>query len=78
MLKELIETIARALVDNPGQVKVFEIEGEMTSIIELRVAKADLGKSDRKAGGITLIAMCTILSAASTKIRKRVILEIIE
>jgi len=50
MLKELIETIARALVDDPEQVKVSEIEGEMTSIIELRVAKADLGKVIGKQG----------------------------
>ena len=77
MLKELIETIARALVDDPEQVKVSEIEGEMTSIIELRVAKADLGKVIGKQGR-NVHAMRTILSAVSTKIRKRVILEIIE
>jgi uncharacterized protein len=76
MLKELIETIVNALVDNPAQVEVSEIEGEMTSIIELRVAKADLGKVIGKQGR-NADAMRTILSAASTKIRKRAILEII-
>ena len=77
MLKELIETIARALVDDPEQVKVSEIEGEMTSIIELRVAKADLGKVIGKQGR-NVDAMRTIFSAVSMKIHKRVILEIIE
>ncbi|MGA2223976.1 MAG: KH domain-containing protein [Syntrophobacteraceae bacterium] len=77
MLKELIETMARALVDNPEGVKVSEIEGGMTSIIELRVAKADLGKVIGKQGR-NVDAMRTILSATSTKIRKRAILEIIE
>jgi predicted RNA-binding protein YlqC (UPF0109 family) len=77
MLKELIEAMARALVDNPEQVKVSEIEGEMTSIIELRVAKPDLGKVIGKQGR-NIDAMRTILSAVSMKIRKRVILEIIE
>ena len=76
MLKELIETMARALVDNPEQVKVSEIEGEMSSIIELRVAKLDLGKVIGRKGH-NVDAMRTILSAASTKIRKRVVLEII-
>lgn len=77
MLKELVEYMARALVDNPEQVKVSEIEGEQTSVIELRVAKEDLGKVIGKQGR-TARAMRTILSAASTKIRKRAVLEIIE
>ncbi|NLI34227.1 MAG: KH domain-containing protein [Deltaproteobacteria bacterium] len=77
MLKELIEFMARALVDNPDKVKVSEIEGEQTSVIELRVAKEDLGKVIGKQGR-TARAMRTILSAASTKIRKRAVLEIIE
>ena len=47
MLKELVEFMARALVDNPEKVRVSEIEGEQTSVIELRVAKEDLGQSDR-------------------------------
>ena len=77
MLKELIEFMARALVDNPERVKVSEIEGEQTSVIELRVAKEDLGKVIGKQGR-TARSMRTILSAASTKIRKRAVLEIIE
>ncbi len=77
MLKELIEFMARALVDSPENVKVSEIEGEQTSVIELRVAKEDLGKVIGKQGR-TARAMRTILSAASTKIRKRAVLEIIE
>jgi predicted RNA-binding protein YlqC (UPF0109 family) len=77
MLKELIEFIARALVDNPDMVKVSEIEGEKTSVIELSVAKDDLGKVIGKQGR-TARAMRTILSAASTKVRKRAVLEIIE
>ena len=77
MLKELIEYIARTLVDNPDQVKVSELEGEKTSVIELSVAKDDLGKVIGKQGR-TARAMRTILSAASTKARKRAVLEIIE
>jgi hypothetical protein len=77
MLKELIEFMARALVDNPEKVRVSEIEGEQTSVIELRVSKEDLGKVIGKQGR-TARAMRTILSAASTKIRKRAVLEIIE
>jgi uncharacterized protein len=77
MLKELIDFMARALVDHPDKVKVSELEGEQTSVIELRVAKEDLGKVIGKQGR-TARAMRTILSAASTKIRKRSVLEIIE
>ena len=77
MLKELIEFMARALVDNPEKVKVSEIVGEQTSVIELRVSKEDLGKVIGKQGR-TARSMRTILSAASTKIRKRAVLEIIE
>ena len=77
MLKELIEMIAKALVDYPEQVEVSELEGEQTSVIELRVAKEDLGKVIGKQGR-TARAMRTILSAASTTIRKRAVLEIIE
>jgi len=64
-------------VDNPEQVEVSEVVGEQTSVIELRVAKEDLGKVIGKQGR-TAKAMRTILSAASTKIRKRSVLEIIE
>ncbi|MCK6511247.1 KH domain-containing protein [Myxococcota bacterium] len=77
MLKELVEFIAKALVDHPDQVKVIEIEGEQTSVIELKVAKEDLGKVIGKQGR-TARAIRTILSAASTKLRKRCVLEIIE
>jgi uncharacterized protein len=76
-MKELIEFIAKALVDKPEEVLVTEIEGEQTSVIELKVAKEDLGKVIGKQGR-TARAMRTILSASSTKIRKRSVLEIIE
>jgi predicted RNA-binding protein YlqC (UPF0109 family) len=76
-MKDLIEYIAKALVDHPEQVKVSEVEGERTSVIELSVAKDDLGKVIGKQGK-TARAIRTILSAASTKIRKRSVLEIIE
>ena len=76
-MKEMIEYIAKALVDHPDEVSVSEIKGENTSVIELKVAKEDLGKVIGK-NGRTARAMRTILSAASTKIRKRSVLEIIE
>jgi predicted RNA-binding protein YlqC (UPF0109 family) len=76
-MKELIKYMAQALVDNPDQVDVTEVIGEQTSVLELRVAKEDLGKVIGKQGR-TAKAMRTILSAASTKIRKRSVLEIIE
>ena len=77
MLKDLIEFIAKALVDKPDDVQVTEVEGEQTSVIELKVAKEDLGKVIGKQGR-TARAMRTILSAASTKARKRAVLEILE
>ncbi len=76
-MRELIEYIAKALVDNPDAVHVSEIEGEQTSVIELRVAKEDMGKVIGKQGQ-TAQAMRTILSAACGKMRKRTVLEIIE
>ncbi|MBI3399560.1 MAG: KH domain-containing protein [Deltaproteobacteria bacterium] len=76
-MKNLIETLAKALVDHPDQVKVTEVEGENTSVIELAVAKEDLGKVIGKQGR-TARALRTILTAASTKIKKRAVLEIIE
>ncbi|RLC20748.1 MAG: KH domain-containing protein [Deltaproteobacteria bacterium] len=76
-MKDLIAYIAKALVDKPEDVSVTEIEGEQTSVIELKVAKEDLGKVIGKQGR-TARAMRTILSAASTKINKRSVLEIIE
>ena len=76
-MKTLIETIAKALVDKSDQVEVTEVDGEQTTVIELKVAKEDLGKVIGKQGR-TARALRTILSAASTKIRKRSVLEIIE
>ena len=76
-MKELIEYIAKVLVDNPDEVRVTELEGEQTSVIELRVAKEDLGKVIGKQGR-TARAMRTILGAASTKMKKRSVLEILE
>lgn len=76
-LKELIEYLAKALVDFPEQVEVNEIVGEQTTVLELKVAKEDLGKVIGKQGR-TARALRTILNAASTKLRKRSVLEIIE
>jgi predicted RNA-binding protein YlqC (UPF0109 family) len=76
-MKDLIAFIAKALVDKPEDVVVTEIIGEQTSVIELKVAKEDLGKVIGKQGK-TARAMRTILSAASTKLNKRSVLEIIE
>ena len=76
-MKDLIGYIARALVDHPEQVSVSEVEGTQTSVLELKVAKEDLGKVIGKQGR-TARAMRTILSAASAKIKKRTTLEIIE
>ncbi len=76
-MKELIEYIAKSLVDQPDAVKVTEVEGERTSVIELSVAKEDMGKVIGKQGK-TAIAMRTLLNAASAKQKKRTILEIIE
>ncbi len=76
-MKDLIIYIASALVDNPDEVMVNEIVGNQTSVLELKVAKEDLGKVIGKQGR-TARAMRTILSAASAKIQKRMVLEIIE
>ena len=76
-MKDLINYIAQALVDQPDQVTVSEIEGNQTSVLELKVAKEDLGKVIGKQGR-TARAMRTILSAASAKVKKRTVLEIIE
>jgi hypothetical protein len=76
-MKDLIEYIAKALVDYPEQVEVSEVEGAQTSVIELKVAKDDLGKVIGKQGR-TARSIRTILSAASAKIKKRSVLEIIE
>jgi hypothetical protein len=76
-MKDLISYIAQALVDQPEEVSVTEVEGNQTSVLELKVAKEDIGKVIGKQGR-TARAMRTILSAASAKIRKRTVLEIIE
>ena len=76
-MKELVKYIATALVDNPDEVSVHEVEGEQTSVIELRVAKGDLGKIIGKHGK-TAQSIRTILSAASAKIGKWAVLEIVE
>jgi uncharacterized protein len=76
-MKELIKYISQSLVDNPDKVEVTEVIGEQTSVIELRVAKEDLGKVIGKQGR-TAKAIRTILSAASAKLHKRSVLEIIE
>jgi len=76
-MKDLIVHIAKSLVDNPEQVEVNEVEGSQTCVLELRVAKEDLGKVIGKQGR-TARAIRTILAAASAKIKKRSVLEIIE
>ena len=76
-MKELIRYIAQALVDHPEEVSVNEVDGNQTSVLELKVAKEDLGKVIGKQGR-TARAMRTILGAASAKLKKRTVLEIIE
>jgi predicted RNA-binding protein YlqC (UPF0109 family) len=76
-MKELVNQMAQSLVDNPDDVLVSEIEGNQTTVLELKVAKSDLGKIIGKQGR-NAQAMRTILSAVSAKIRKRVVLEIVE
>lgn len=77
MPKELIEYIARSLVDNPDEVLVTETPGEQAAVIELKVAKEDLGKVIGKQGR-TARAMRTLLSAARAGAGKRLVLEILE
>jgi len=76
-VKELVELIAKALVDNPDKVVVSQLDGEQTSILELKVAPEDIGKVIGKQGG-NVQAIRVILSAAGMKLKKRFILEIIE
>ena len=76
-LKELVEYIAKVLVDHPEQVKVHEVQGENTSVLELTVAKEDMGKIIGKQGR-TAVAIRTILNNAAMKIRRRCVLEIVE
>lgn len=76
-MKELIKRIAQALVDNPEQVEVSEVVGERISVIELRVARGDMGKVIGKQGR-TAEAIRAILSGASAKLHKRTVMEIME
>jgi predicted RNA-binding protein YlqC (UPF0109 family) len=76
-MKDLIEYIARALVDNPDMVQVREVEGEKTTVFELKVGPGDLGKVIGKRGR-TARSIRTLLNAAATKVGKRAVLEILE
>jgi len=76
-MKELLELIAKSLVDEPEAVAVTKIEGEQTTVLELRVAPDDLGKVIGKQGR-TARAIRTILGASGMKMKKRFVLEILE
>lgn len=76
-MKELVELIAKALVDNPDKVKVSQLDGQQSSIIELKVAPEDVGKVIGKQGR-NVQAIRVILGAAGMKLKKRVNLEIVE
>ena len=76
-MKGLVEFMAKAMVENPQQVEATEIAGELTLVIELKVAKEDLGKIIGKKGR-NVQAMRTILNAASGKLKKTVVLEIVD
>ena len=77
MMKQIIEDIVRALVDQPDEVQIKEVIGEHAHVLELRVAKEELGKVIGK-GGAHASAIRTLMAAASGKDKKRYILEIIE
>ncbi|MEE9532030.1 MAG: KH domain-containing protein [Syntrophobacteria bacterium] len=76
-MKELVEFMAKAMVDNPDQVEVTEIAGRDTSVIEMKVAKEDMGQIIGKKGR-NAQAMRLILNAASAQLRKHVVFEIID
>jgi predicted RNA-binding protein YlqC (UPF0109 family) len=76
-MKDLLEEIAKALVDNPEDVSVTEVEGEQTTVLELRVRNEDLGKVIGRQGR-TARAIRTLLAAAGMKVQKRFVLEILE
>ena len=76
-MKDLIERIVCELVDNPEEVSVTALEGSQATVLELKVAKEDIGKIIGKQGR-TARSLRTILSAASAKQQKRVVLEIVE
>ena len=76
-MKELVEVIAKALVDNPDEVQVRAVEGEQVTVLELRVHPTDLGKVIGRQGR-TAKSMRTILGAVGMKMKKRLTLEILE
>lgn len=76
-MKELVRAMAQALVDKPEEVEVREVEGEKTTVLELKVAETDLGKVIGRQGR-TARAMRTLVNAAATKLKKRAVLEILE
>ena len=76
-MQDLLKNIVQALVDNPEQIKITPVEGNQVTILELKVAKEDIGKVIGKQGR-TAHAIRTILGAASAKIKKRTVLEIID
>lgn len=76
-IKELIHYIAQSIVDNPDQISVAEVEGQQTTVLELKVAKEDLGKVIGKQGR-NAQAIRTILNGVSAKLKKRMVLEIVE
>jgi predicted RNA-binding protein YlqC (UPF0109 family) len=76
-MKDLLEEIAKALVDHPEDVAIKEVEGEQTTVLELRVRTEDLGKVIGRQGR-TARAIRTLLAAAGMKVQKRFVLEILE
>jgi predicted RNA-binding protein YlqC (UPF0109 family) len=76
-MKELVEFIARSLVDHPEKVEVTQVDGERSLIVELRVAPEDMGKVIGKQGRIAK-AIRTVVKASAVKQNKRVVVEIIE
>ncbi|MFH0977170.1 MAG: KH domain-containing protein [Spirochaetota bacterium] len=75
--KELVEYMVKCLVDSPGDVEIHEVEGEKSTILELKVKKEDIGKVIGKHGRIAR-AIRTILNASATKLGKKVVLEILD
>jgi len=76
-MKDLIDYLAKSLVDNPDAVEVKETQGEAASVLELRVAKEDLGRIIGKQGR-TAKSIRTILNAAASRVNRKVVLEIVE
>lgn len=77
MLKDMVASVAKSLVDNPDEVDVRELEGDQNLVIELRVAKDDIGKIIGRQGR-TVRALRTVVIAASSRFQKRVQLELME